>query len=109
MKKRKRQKPTFIFLGMTTGQLAKQLKQLDHAESAGRPAPSARRCFLCKRLDGEESVVIKQGEKRIRPGKLEVNPVEIPLGSSGTLVYNLCFECFCLLSRFPRRVEKKKQ
>ena len=106
-RKRKKTKDTFIFLGMTTDELGKELKQLHHAELERMPLNPRKRCYLCKRMEGGETITMRAGENEIRTGKVRVEATEIGLGA-GTLVYYLCFECFCLLSRFPRHAGKRR-
>jgi hypothetical protein len=106
--KKKKTKNTFIIYGMTFDELGKELKQLYHAELEGMPVNPHRRCYLCKRKNGDKTIARRAGENKIRTGKVRVEPTEIGLGRAGSLVYYLCFECFCLLSRFPRHAGRKR-
>jgi hypothetical protein len=101
-RKKKQTRDTFVLLGMTLDELGKELKQLHHAELEGMPANPRNRCYLCKRMEGAETFIMRAGEDGIRTGKVRLDPIEIALGDGGSLVYRLCFECFCLLSSFPR-------
>ena len=105
VKQRKRKKPkdTYIVVGMTLDELSNELKQIHHAELE-RMAPEVRkRCYLCKRRNGDESILLQDGSKEIRTGKVRIEPTEIDLGEGGILVYHLCLECSWLLTGLARQ------
>jgi hypothetical protein len=55
-------------------------------------------CYLCKRGRGEGSVLVLEGERKVKYRPLKVGDVSTNLGGL-EVAYHLCYECFILLSK----------
>ena len=96
-----RQSRLLIATGMTIMELGDDIVIADLVERQGIKPPEARKCFLCKRRDGEESVLVPN-ECQYDEGEVQIHIIELRLhrvdrGGGITLGYWLCDECAVLL------------
>ena len=69
-----------------TGYTEKQfVKKMMNKEKKG--------CYLCKRIDGDKSVVVTED---IKIGKLNIQFFDVEIGSA-TVLFPLCHECMALV------------
>jgi len=83
-------KRVLILTGMKEQELQKDIKQY---EATGK---KQHQCYLCKRTEGEASVVFDMGEKAFFRNTVDLFPVIRQLDKTD-LVYRLCSECMMLL------------
>src|SRR6266536_2067690 len=103
MKKNETKKKTEIVIpGIREEDWEKDLKNLDHYHAEGvKPLPSVWRCYLCKRLEGEESLTIDFDTKTVGHPRLEVKKIKVSLGDV-SMIYHLCIECFVLIGQISK-------
>ncbi len=89
---------TLLVTGKTEHQLVDEMKMLEFAEEQGIKTPSIRTCYLCKREEGENSLLIYEDNiEKIILNPIELSPCEIEFGGGVTYSYLLCIECALLL------------
>ena len=89
---------TILVTGITENQWADEMKMLDFVEEQGIKAPSIRTCYLCKREEGEKSLLLYEDTvEKIILHPIELSPCEIKFGGGVTYSYLLCIECALLL------------
>ena len=90
-----------IATGMTITELGDDIVIADLVERQGIKPPEARKCFLCKRRDGEESIVVpndyQYDEGEVQIHRIELKLYEVEREGGVTLGYWLCDECAVLL------------
>ncbi len=89
---------TLLVTGLTENQWADELRMLEYVEEQGLKGPSMRKCYLCKREEGENSLKIYEDNvEEISLAPIELHSCEITLGGGITFSYLLCMECTLLL------------
>jgi len=104
--KRTKKKTEIVIPGIREQDWEKDLKNLDHYQAEGmEERPPVWRCYLCKRLEGEESLGIDFDKHTIHRPRLALDEFKVVPGGV-SWIYHLCLECFVLmrhLSEFCRK------
>ncbi|SRR6266404_1293019 len=107
--KRTKKKTEIVIPGMREQDWEKDLKNLAHYHAEGvKPLPPVWRCYLCKRLSGEESLTIDFHKKTVGRPRLKVEEIKVSLGDV-TLIYYLCIECFALIGQISEDWDSRKK
>jgi len=87
-----------IVTGKTEQQWIDEMKVLELSQEFGTKKPSTRKCYLCKRAEGENSLgLVEDNEDEVILDPIELSPCEIIFGGGVTFSYLLCIECALLL------------
>ncbi|HSB06202.1 MAG TPA: hypothetical protein VLK23_13510 [Thermodesulfobacteriota bacterium] len=90
--------------GMTMSELRKDIKAMEK----GKKAP--KKCYLCKRPEGDKSVVLTPDEKEpFVLAKIPLFPVERRVTKDWVFEYYLCWECALLVGFEARPIGQKKR
>ncbi|MCR4393049.1 MAG: hypothetical protein NUV31_01610 [Dehalococcoidales bacterium] len=100
----KKKKINMIVTGLTMKELEKEARALDEAEKAGIDMPDPKpQCYLCKRQEGEKSILISENEKdQVSLAEINLMEILVDMGDGSTFKYLICQECELLLSEMAR-------
>jgi hypothetical protein len=102
----RKKKALVIVTGKTKQQMIDEIKTTEFVEEQGIPAPKVKACYLCRREEGEESVLLRDGEVdsiHTPVIKLRLYKTKVTVGME--FGYWLCNECAILLSEYPEEPE----
>lgn len=89
--------------GMTISEVKKEIR----AVKKGKKSP--KRCYLCKRSEGDKSVVLAPDEKEPYVlAKISLHPVQRKVTKDWVFDYFLCWECAVLMGLRAKPVAQKK-
>ncbi len=100
----KQKKINMIVTGLTMKELEREARALDDAEKAGINLPDPKpQCYLCKRQEGEKSILISENEKdQVSVAEIGLMEIMVDMGDGSTFKYLICQECELLLSEMAR-------
>lgn len=101
----RKKKETFIVTGKTEDQMVSELKTLEFCEKEGIKVPSHISCYLCKREEGTNSVLLGEDKDSLRLPEIKLNAYEIDMGNGVVYCYWLCDECMLLLQDFAEQAD----
>ena len=99
---RKKKRSLIIVTGKTKRQMIDETRTMEFVEEQGIRPPEVKGCYLCKREEGEESVLLPEGgDETIHLPPIKLRLYEVDMVDGVRFGYWLCNECAVLLSE-PR-------
>ena len=92
-----------IATGLTVTQLRDREKTNELIKEMGIECPEVSQCYLCKRKENEESVLVEQGEDTVYYPAIELNLHTIEIREGVKMGFRLCSECEFLLNVFRNK------
>ncbi len=88
-----------VVTGKTKKQMFDELRTMEFLEKEGIQTSRAKACYLCKRKEGETSVLLAlENEDTVHLPAINLRLYEFDMGREVTFGYWLCNECAVLLS-----------
>jgi hypothetical protein len=95
----KKKLTTYIVTGKTEKQLVDEMKAMELADKEGLEAPPARTCYLCRRGEGQNTLLlIDEDPDNATLTPLQLDFYSIQVEEDVILKYLVCQECSVLLN-----------
>ena len=106
----KKKKRLIIVTGKTKRQMIDEMRTMGFVEKQGIQPVEVKGCYLCKREEGEETVLLPEGDdETIHLPPIKLRLYEVDMTDGVRFGYWLCNECAVLLSELGGVVSESEQ